>query len=126
MVGTVASLFVKVLFLRALLTLLGSVLVVIPLGLLMLKFLALPLLAVLALLGFPLLILVALLGFPFFIVFAIAGVALALLAAVVTFGFIALKLFLFVVLPVWLVYRLTRWLVRGRGDSHAANPAEPA
>ena len=109
-----ASVLVKLAFFRLLLTLLGSVLVVVPLGLAMLKFLALPLLAVLALVGLPLLFVVALLGFPFFVVFAIAGVALALLAGVAVFGVIALKLFLFVVVPVWLVYRFARWMVRGR------------
>lgn len=108
------ALLLKLTALRALLALLGSILVVIPLGLGLLKVVALPLLGVLALIGLPLLIVIALLGFPFFIVFAIVGVALALLAAVVTFGFVALKLFLLVVLPLWLVYRLVRWMRRPR------------
>lgn len=113
MVGLLTSLLVKVAFLRALLTLVASVLVVVPLGLGLLKLLALPLLAVLGILALPLLFVVALVGFPMFIVFAIAGVALAMLAAVATFGVVALKLFLFVVLPVWLLYRGVRWMVRG-------------
>ena len=109
MIATLGSLFVKLAFFRVLLTLLGSVLVVLPVGLLLIKFLAIPLLAVLAIVGLPLLFVVALLGFPFFIVFAIGGVALALLAAVVTFGFVALKIFLFVVLPIWILLRVMRW-----------------
>lgn len=120
MVGLLSSLLVKVVALRALLTLLGSVLVAVPAGLLLLKVVALPLLAVLAIVGLPLLFVIALLGFPFFIVFAIGGVALAVLAGVAVFGIIALKLFLFVVLPVWIVFRLARWIARGgRSDVHA-------
>ena len=122
MVATLTSLVVKFAFLRVLLTTLGSVLVVLPLGLAMLKFLALPLVAVLAIIGLPLLFVIALLGFPFFIVFAIGGVALALLAAVVSFGFIALKLFLFVVLPIWIMVRAIRWLV-GSGQGGKSTPA---
>lgn len=119
------ALLLKLTFLRAFLALLGSVLVVIPLGLGLLKLLAWPLLAVMALIGLPLLVVIALLGFPFFIVFAIVGVALGLLGLVVSFGFVALKIFLFVVLPLWLVYRLVRWMWRApRRDAGA--PAGPA
>lgn len=124
MLGLFTSLLVKVAFLRALLALVASVLVVVPLGLGLLKLFALPLLAVLGILALPLLFVVALLGFPLFLVFAIAGVALGMLAAVVTFGVVALKLFLFVVLPVWLLYRGVRWMVRGprqrdQGPAHS-------
>ncbi|HEX4933166.1 MAG TPA: hypothetical protein VFV33_08310 [Gemmatimonadaceae bacterium] len=123
MVASLASLMVKLTFIRGLLALLASVLVVLPLGLAMLKVLALPLVAVLALIGLPLLVVIALLGFPFFVVFAIAGVVLALLAAVVTFGFIALKVFLFVILPGWLAYCFVRWVVRGASRGQAESRA---
>lgn len=114
MVGSIASLVVKLTFVRAVLALLASVAVVLPLGLALLKFLALPLLVVMGLLGLPLLVVIALLGFPLFIVFAIAGVVLALLGAVVSFGFVALKIFLFVVLPLWLLWRFMRFAFGGR------------
>lgn len=123
MVGLLSSLLVKVVALRALLTLLGSVLVAVPAGLLLLKVVALPLLAVLAIVGLPLLFVIALLGFPFFIVFAIGGLALAVLAGVAMFGIIALKLFLFVVLPVWIVFRLARWIARGGRPGSSATAA---
>ena len=108
------ALLMKLTFLRALLTLLASIAVVLPVGLGLLKVVAIPLMLLLAVVGLPLLIVVAVLGFPFFIVFAITGVVLALLAATVTFGFVALKIFLFVMLPIWLLVKLVRWVVGGR------------
>jgi hypothetical protein len=127
MIGLLSSLLVKVVALRALLTLIGSVLVAVPAGLLILKVVALPLLAVLAIVGLPLLFAIALLGFPFFLVFAIGGVALAVLAGVVMFGLVALKLFLFVVLPVWIVFRLARWIARGgRTAAHGSRATDAA
>lgn len=120
------ALMMKVTFVRALLALLASVLVVIPAALGLLKVVAVPLVALLALVGLPLLVVIALLGFPLFIVLAITGVVLALLAAVVTFGLIALKIFLFVVLPLWLAYRFVRWMLRGARTTGAPAGTEAA
>ena len=106
--------------LRGLLAVLGSLAAVLPIALALLKFVGWPLLVVMLILGLPLLLALALLGFPFLVVFAIAGVVLATVAATITFGAIALKIFLFVVLPVWVAWRVAKWAFGwGRGDRRA-------
>jgi membrane protein implicated in regulation of membrane protease activity len=86
-----------------------------------------PVALVLLALGLPLLAVLALLGFPFFVVFGLTAVMLALLGAVLTVGLIALKVFVFVVLPVLLVVKLSRWIWRSlRGKNGVTVHAAPA
>jgi hypothetical protein len=106
--------------LRGLLAVLGSLAAVLPIALALLKFVGWPVLVVLLILGLPLLLVLALLGFPLIAVFGIAGVVLATVFAVIAFGMIALKIFLFVVLPVWIAWRVAKWAFGwGRGDRRA-------
>ena len=92
----------------------GSLFVVLPLGLVLLKSIGLPLLFVMLILGAPLLIILAFLGLPIIIVLAIALVVLMALPAIFAVGAIALKIFLFVVLPVWLLVKAVKWVLKPR------------
>lgn len=100
---------------RTFLATLASIALVLPLGLTLLKGVGLPLLLVMLVLGAPLLLLLAVLGFPIIIVLGIALVALMALPLVVVVGALALKIFLFLVLPVWLLVKAVKWVAKGRG-----------
>ena len=100
--------------LRGLLALLASIAAVLPIALALLKLVGWPLLVVMLVLGLPLLLLLAVLGFPFIVVLAIGAVVMSLVFAVITFGVIALKVFLFVVLPAWLLWKLASRAFRRR------------
>src|SRR5262245_59833194 len=78
---------------------------------LLLKSIGLPILGILAIVAVPLLILLFLFGFPIFVVLIVAGALMSLLAVAVMIGLAALKFALFVVLPVWLIWKLcaTMW-----------------
>jgi hypothetical protein len=113
--------------LRGLLALLASIAAVLPIALALLKFVGWPLLVVMLILGFPLLVVLALLGFPFIAVLGIAGVVMGVLFAVVSIGVVALKIFLFVVLPAWLLWKLVSWAFRRRdGGQRAPETTEGA
>lgn len=101
----------------------GSLALVLPLGLMLLTKVGLPLLLVLLVLGAPLLILLAVLGLPIILVLAVAFVALMALPAIVLVMGFALKIFLFVVLPVWLLVKAIKWVTRPRDGGSAAPPA---
>jgi Zn-dependent protease with chaperone function len=100
--------------LRGLLALLASIAAVLPIALALLKFVGWPVLVVMLVLGLPLLVVLALFGFPLIAVLTIGGVVMSMVFAVVTLGVIALKVFLFVVLPVWLLWKLASWAFRRR------------
>jgi hypothetical protein len=95
----------------------------VPLALL-LKAIGLPLLGVLSVLAFPILILLFLFGLPVFLVLVVGGLFMGMLAMVLMVGLVALKIGLFVVLPIWLFWKigahLFRW-GRGKGDSGTTN-----
>ncbi len=110
--------------LRGLLAVLGSLAAVLPIALAIIKFFGWPLMIVLLVVGFPLLLFLAVLGLPFIAVFTISGVVLATVAAVVMFGLIALKVFLFVVLPVWFAWRVALWAC-GWGKDVRRGPETP-
>ena len=80
----------------------------------LLKAVGLPLLIVLAVLALPVLFLLFLFGLPLFLVMLVGGVAMAVIFAALTFGLIALKIAIFVVLPIWVVWKLLSWIFRGR------------
>jgi hypothetical protein len=106
---------------------LGWLGLLVPIAML-LKVIGLPLLAVLLIVGLPLLILLVLFGLPIFLVLLVAGLALGALAFVLTIGVAAIKIGLFVVLPVWLVWmiasKLFAW-ISGRNGDDSGPPKSP-
>ena len=91
----------------------------VPLALL-LKAIGLPLLGVLSVLAFPILILLFLFGLPVFLVLVVGGLFMGMLAMVLMVGLVALKIGLFIVLPIWLFWKIGAKLFhwgRGKGDS---------
>ena len=97
---------------------LGGLAFLLPLALL-LKTIGLPLLAVLSVLALPILILLFLFGLPIFLVFIVGGMLMGLIGVVLTIGIAALKIGLFIVLPIWLFWKLggkiSAWVFK-RGD----------
>jgi len=85
----------------------------------LLKAFGLPLLIVLAVLALPVLFVLFLFGLPIFLVLLAGGLALGVLFAVLAFGLVALKIAIFVVLPIWLVWKLLSWIFRGRNGGVA-------
>jgi len=94
---------------------LGGLAFLIPIVML-LKAIGLPLLAVLSIIAIPLLFLLFLFGLPIFLVLLAGGAIMGVLSLVVTIGIAALKFFVFVVLPIWLTFKLFSWLFRRRGN----------
>jgi hypothetical protein len=80
----------------------------------LLKAVGLPLLIILGVLALPVLFLLFLFGLPIFLVLLAGGLAMGVLFAALSLGVVALKVAIFVVLPIWLVWRLASWLFRGR------------
>ncbi len=112
----VKAILMKLGLLRGLVAVLGSLAAILPIALALIKFVGWPLILVLFVLGLPLLLVLALVGFPLIAVLAIAGLVLGMAFAVITFGIMALKFFLFVVLPIWLAWKAAKWLLGwGRG-----------
>jgi hypothetical protein len=90
----------------------------------LLKAIGIPLLIVLAVLSLPVLLLLFIFGLPVFLVLLVGGLAMAVLFAALAFGTLALKFAIFVVLPVWLLWKLATWMFRGR-DGVAARRDVP-
>ncbi len=94
---------------------LGGLGLLLPIAFL-LKTVGLPLLGVLGVLAVPVLILLFIFGLPIFLVLMVGGMLMALLGVALTVGIAALKLGLFVVLPMWLVWMLVSKIsCRSRG-----------
>ena len=91
---------------------LGGLGLLLPVALL-LKAIGLPLLAILAVVALPILILLFLFGLPIFLVLIFGTMAMGLVGVVLTIGVVAIKIGLFVVLPVWLIWKFGS-LVCGR------------
>jgi hypothetical protein len=89
--------------------------VFLPLALL-LKTIGLPVLIVLGVLALPVLFMLFLFGLPIFLVFLAGGLVLGLIFMALSLGLVALKFAVFVVLPIWLVWKLVSWLFRGRNE----------
>jgi hypothetical protein len=85
---------------------------ILPLGFL-LKWVGLPIIAVLGTLALPVLILLAIVGLPIIVIVVFGGMLLTIAGFVLTMGLAVLK----VLLPVALVFLVVRWLWR------RANPA---
>jgi hypothetical protein len=101
----------------------------IPIALL-LKTIGWPVLLILGVLALPVLFLLFIFGLPIFLVLIVGGMVMSLLAAVLSFGLVVLKFFVFVVLPIWLAFRLFAWMFRGKrrcddGDTGPAPESTP-
>lgn len=119
------AILIKLGMLRGLIAVLGSLAAILPIALALIKLVGWPLLLVMFVLGLPLLLVLALFGFPFIAVLAIGGVVMGMVFAVITVGIMAVKFFLFVVLPVWLAWKVASWAFRGRGGGERRAPEAP-
>ena len=83
-------------------------------------------LIVLAVLALPVFLLLFLFGLPVFLVVAAGALAMGVLFAALAFGVLALKVAVFVVLPIWLLWKLASWMFRGRArrDAPRQDPSE--
>ena len=116
------SLLVKVALLRWLFGSFGSLAALLPVAMVLLKF-GWPLLLVLGVLAIPLMIFLAVIGLPILAVLVVGGLILGAVAMLLPFALVALKVFLFVVLPIWVVFKVAGWVFGwGRGKP----PAPPA
>ena len=122
MLGFIKWLVVKLAVVRMLWKLIGGLGLFLPLAFL-LKLVGLPALLVLGVLALPLLFVLFIIGLPIFLVFAVGGVFLAFVFMALTLGLMALKVALFVALPIWVVWQMVKW-ISGRGGK--GKPPEPA
>jgi hypothetical protein len=125
MIGTITALVVRLAAIRWAFKTIFGLGVLIPFAFL-LKLVGLPILAVLGVLAMPVLFVLFLFGLPIFLVLIVGAGLLAGLFFLLTIGMFAFKIFLFVVLPVWLVWKLVGFLwrlVRGpKSEPAAATP----
>jgi len=105
---------------RWLFKVLGGLGLLVPLAFL-LKVVGLPILAVLGVLAAPVLLVLFLFGLPIFLVLLVGGALMGVVFSVLTAGLAVLKIAIIVVLPVWLVFKLTRWLWRRGGRDGGRN-----
>ena len=119
----IKAILIKFGVLRGLIAVLGSLAAILPIAIALIKLVGWPLLVVMLVLGLPLVLVLVLVGFPFIAVLGIAGAVMGIVFAVITAGIVALKFFLFVVLPLWLVWKVASWAFRGRGGGEG-RPSE--
>src|SRR4051812_32773861 len=108
---------------------LGGLAFLLPIALL-LKTIGLPLLGILSVLALPILILLFLFGLPVFLVFIFGSMLMGIIGMVLTLGVAAIKIGLFVVLPLWLAWKLaatlSRWIFKRDGvDDSKPNGSTP-
>jgi hypothetical protein len=111
MIGTITALVVRLAAIRWAIKTLVGVGVLVPVAMI-LKVVGLPILAVLSVLALPVLFVLFLFGLPIFVVLIVGAVLLAGVFFLLTLGMFALKIFLFVVLPIWLIWKVAGWLMR--------------
>jgi hypothetical protein len=87
----------------------------------LLKTIGLPLLGVLGVLAFPILILLFVFGLPIFLVFVAGALLIGMLGIALTMGLVAIKIGLFIVLPVWLVFKLFSTIRRRGGGTNGGS-----
>jgi hypothetical protein len=121
----IKAILIKLGVARWLIAVLGSLLAVLPIVLALIKFLGWPLLVVLFIVGLPLLLVLALIGFPIVAVVAITGIVMGIAFAVIKVGILLLKLFLFVVLPAYVAWKVLSWAFRRRGGDEGRAPERP-
>ena len=86
---------------------LGWVGLLIPIVLILIT-IGLPIFAVLSIVEIPILILLVLFGLPIFLVLLFGSLLMGFLGFVLMIGLAALKFGLFVVLPIWLIWKLVK------------------
>jgi hypothetical protein len=111
MIGTITALVVRLAAIRWAIKTLVGVGVLVPVAMI-LKIVGLPILAVLGIIGMPLLFVLFLLGLPIFLVLIVGALLLGGLFLLMSIGMVAFKVFLFVILPIWLVWTVVGWLIR--------------
>jgi hypothetical protein len=100
----------------------GSLALALPLAAL-LKGIGLPLLIILGIVALPVLIILLIVGLPVFAVLLCGALLLGLIAAVMVAGLVALKVAIFVVLPIVMVVWVVRRLRASGRDSASATAA---
>lgn len=121
----IKAILMKFGMLRGIFAVLGSLAAVVPIALALIKLLGWPLLVVMFVLGLPLLVILALVGFPLIAVVSIAGTVMAIAFAVISVGIVVLKFLLFVVLPIWIGWKVISWML-GRRRDNGERPAPEA
>jgi hypothetical protein len=111
MLASIANLVVRLAAIRWAFKSLIGMGVLVPIAF-VLKFVGLPILAVLGVLALPVLFVLFILGLPIFMVLLVGGLLLGGLFFLMTVGLFAVKILLFVVLPVWLVWIVVGWIWR--------------
>lgn len=111
MIGTITALVVRLAAIRWALKTLVGLGVLVPLAMI-LKVIGLPVLAVLSVLAMPVLFVLFLFGLPIFLVLLVGGLLLGGLAFLLTIGMFAFKIFIFVILPIWVIWTIAGWLLR--------------
>src|SRR3954468_12386833 len=111
MFASIANLVVRLAAIRWALKSLVGLGVLVPVAFI-LKFVGLPILAVLGVLAAPVLFVLFILGLPIFMVLAVGGLLLGGLFFLMTIGLMAIKFLIFVVLPIWLVWIVVGWIWR--------------
>jgi len=95
-----------------------------------LKAIGLPLLLILLVLALPILLMFFVFGLPVFLVFLAGGAFMGLVSFVLRLSFAALKIAIFVVLPIWLVFaiapRIARWFRGDKGDGNDKAGSKPS
>lgn len=95
----------------------------------LLKLIGIPIMAVLSIVALPVLFLLFLFGLPIFLVLTVGGLLMGLIGTAITIGFAALKFFIVVVLPIWLVFvavqALYRWTCKRRDGDKPTPPTPP-
>ena len=123
MIAFIARLVAQLAMIRWLFKL-GGLALLLPLAAL-LKAIGLPVLLVLMVIGAPILILLFLFGLPVIAVLGVGGLLIGLVGMLLVLGFAALKFAIFVVLPIWLMWKVACWAWRGisrRGDGGSDTP----
>jgi len=107
---------------------LGWLGVLIPIAF-VLKAIGLPLLLILLVLALPVLLMFFVFGLPVFLVVMAGGAFMGLVSFVLTLSFAVIKIAIFIVLPIWLVFaiapRIARWFRGGNGGDSKPNASPP-
>jgi hypothetical protein len=111
MIATITALVVRLAAIRWAFKTLVGLGVLVPVAFI-LKVVGLPILAVLSVLALPVLFVLFLFGLPVFLVLIVGAVLMAGVFFMLTLGMIAFKIFLFVVLPIWVIWKVAGWLMR--------------
>jgi hypothetical protein len=111
MIAAITALVVRLAAIRWAIKTLVGVGVLVPVAMI-LKVVGLPILAILGVLAMPVLFVLFILGLPVFLVLIVGAMLLAGVFFLLTLGVVAFKIFLFVVLPIWLIWKVAGFLLR--------------